>query len=72
MPHIPAGVCWDRGAWKARLSARHLGHFRKEREAAMAYDVAAGETFEDPILNFLPDGTLNPERKRKVSHKTLK
>ena len=68
----PAGVCWDRGAWKARLSSRHLGHFHDEREAAMAYDAAARKEFKDPILNFLPDGSDNPERKKKVSYKTLK
>ena len=59
------GVCWDETVWKARLMRKHLGRFATEEEAARAYDAAARDKLENPILNFLPDGSLNPDRKRR-------
>lgn len=36
------------------------------RQAARAYDAAAKDLYEGPVLNFLPDGSLNPERRKAV------
>jgi hypothetical protein len=47
------GVCWHgkREKWEARIGVNrkrtHLGYFTDETEAAMAYDVAARELFDE-------------------------
>jgi len=40
-----------------------LGRFNDEEAAARAYDAAAKSSYAKPILNFLSDGSLNPDRK---------
>ena len=38
------------------------GPLRHEEAAARAYDEQAKQLHDDPILNFLPNGSLNPDR----------
>lgn len=63
-PHINCsskykGICWDKraGKWKAYIyinnKPRHLGYFRREIDAAEAYDKAAKKYFREfARLNF--------------------
>lgn len=37
-----------------------------QQEAARAYDAKAKELWANPVLNFLPDGALNPDRQKHV------
>lgn len=64
------GVVWDNNRWKAQINVNgrslYLGVFTDEEEAAKAYDLAASAAYANPILNFLPDGSLNPDRRRKM------
>lgn len=60
------GVVKVKGQWLARLCARgqrqEMGPFESEEAAAKAYDEEATKLWENPTLNFLPDGFLNPNR----------
>lgn len=42
---------------------QHIGRFDTEEAAARAYDERAKEPYVKPILNFLPDDSLNPDCK---------
>ena len=57
--------------WAARIceqgKQQYLGCFDTEEEAARAYDERAQQLHHFPTLNFLPDGSLNPDRKKGVS-----
>ena len=75
------GVSWNKrqGKWGAGIKYKgkkvHLGSFASEGDAARAFDTAAGELYQKPILNFLPDGLLNPGRNKclgSASHSILK
>ena len=46
-------------------SRLYLGTYDSEEAAAHAYDQRAKEELQKAILNFLPNGDLNPERKKK-------
>ena len=51
------GVCYDKGHFKATIKkdgkSRHIGSFKTEFEAALAYDIMAKELFgEFACLNF--------------------
>ena len=46
-------------------SQHYLGFFDTEEEAARIYDEKAKRVHVNPILNFLPDGSLNPDRKKR-------
>ena len=43
----------------------NLGTYDTEEAAAQVYDEKAKQLRDNPILNFLPDGSLNPDRKLK-------
>ena len=62
-------VFWSKGRWKAETSLdghpQYIGMYDDEEEAARAYDEIAKQLRDNPILNFLPDGSLNPNRKSK-------
>jgi hypothetical protein len=66
--YLPAGVRWHTAAqkWATALwdgsSSRYLGVFEDKKDAARAYDKEAKKLFVNPVLNFLPDGSLNPDR----------
>jgi hypothetical protein len=72
-----AGVSWvaARGVWTAQLSyaglKHNLGSFDTEEAAARAYDEKVAELWENPILNFLPDGSLNPDRHQVHRHRQV-
>ena len=72
---LPTGVFWSYGKWRATIRShhrnQHLGTFESEEQAARAFDAAAKETYDKPILNFLPDGSLNPNRKQRVAAQRL-
>lgn len=42
-----------------------LGRFDSEEDAARAYDARAEELDDLRVLNFLADGSLNPDRKKR-------
>lgn len=62
------GVAWNNGKWQARIreqaKCKALGIFDTEKAAARAYDERVKKLHHFPILNFLPDGSLNPDRKK--------
>ena len=61
------GVYWSGVKWAVSISIdgrkKHIGHFDSEEEAAKAFDAEA-KRLGRPTLNFLPDGSLNPDRHR--------
>jgi hypothetical protein len=65
-------VVWDahNGKWKASIRedgcSRHLGYYDDDEEAARAYDKKMATLHADAVLNFLPDGSLNPDRKQRI------
>ena len=63
------------GRWVTQIKlngqGKRLGAFDTEEAAARAYDERARKGFVNPILNFLPDGSLNPYRK-KLDSKSVK
>jgi hypothetical protein len=65
VPHT-TGVQRDHNRWEARIRCggrqQHLGRFNTAEEAAKAYDEEAKRRWTNPILNFLPDGSINPDR----------
>jgi hypothetical protein len=50
---------------------RYLGTFGTAEAAAWAYDEEAKQQWTNPILNFLPDGSLNPNRKPRMGSQCL-
>ena len=70
---IYRGVVWSKGRWKALISTDdrnlHLGIYATEEEAARAYDDKAKQLRDNPVLNFLPDGSPNPDRKSKYVYR---
>ena len=66
---LSTGVCKQKGRWYACICAngrnQHLGTYGTEEEAARAYDAKAKQGLLDPVLNFLPDGSLNPDRRKR-------
>ena len=73
-PSVYRGVNRAKGRWVARIGTnglyQHLGSFVNEEAAAQAYDEKAKQVFDNPTLNFLPDGSLNPKRRRKYVEST--
>ncbi len=57
----------DKGKKRACISfqgrQRRLGSFATQEEAARAYDAEATKLRATPVLNFMPDGSMNPNRK---------
>lgn len=63
----PLGVkAAKRGRWRACMNFQgrfvNGGSYGTQEAAAWAYDAKAKELWVNPILNFLPDGSLNPDR----------
>ena len=71
-PSSYRGVGWNHGRWGAFIKAggrsQWFGTYDTEEAAARAYDEKAKQVSDNPILNFLPDGSLNPDRKERKSH----
>ena len=63
------GVHWNKNKWRARIhmqdESRDLGRHDTEEAAARAYDAEVKRVWANPVLNFLPDGSLNPDRKHR-------
>lgn len=61
------GVCWSHGKWVVKYrfhgKLRSSGGFDTQEAAARAHDELMSQLFINPVLNFLPDGSLNPQRK---------
>lgn len=67
------GVCFKNGRWvSVDGQEKHLGRFESEEAAAQAYNARAKELHGCSVLDFLPDGSLNPNRKKGVDSKTLR
>ncbi|EKU22862.1 homing endonuclease rb16 2, partial [Nannochloropsis gaditana CCMP526] len=72
------GIRWHKcnRKWEVQIKYRgkklSLGYFDDELVAAQCYDRRAKELYETPLLNFLPGGKLNPERKRRVDPRSLR
>ena len=49
-----------------RQQSIYLGTFPSELEAALKYDEVAKKMIDNPLLNFLPNGELNPDRRRRI------
>jgi hypothetical protein len=68
-------VSWHFNKWRASIKfqgrTRYLGRFDTEEAAAKAYDEEAKRLWTNPILNFLPDGSINPHRKRRAGRNAL-
>ena len=66
-PSTFRGVSWNNDRWSALIEANRqtqsIGIYGTEEEAARAYDEKAKQLRANLILNFLPDGSLNPDRK---------
>ena len=66
-PSTYRGVPWNNGRWVASIRAdgrqQHLGTFDTEEAAARVFDEKAKQLHANPTLNFLPDGSLNRDRK---------
>ena len=66
-PFTYRGVLWSYGQWQAMIHAngrtQHIGTYSTEEAAARAYDEKAKQLHANSILNFLPDGSLNLDRK---------
>ena len=71
-PSTYRGVAWNYGRWSAQIKVngnqQYLGNYDAEEEAARAYDEKAKQVKAKPILNFLPDGSLNPDHKSKSTY----
>lgn len=67
-PSIYRGVTFTGGRWYAQIhvegQVENRGSFDTEEDTARTYDERAKETRDSPILNFLPDGSLNSDRKK--------
>ena len=68
-----AGVKPNGPTWQANIrldgTTHYLGTYESQEAAARAYDLRAKEEYEDPILNYLPNGQLNPNRKKGYNKK---
>lgn len=81
-PHIPlqycSGLLPSGNTWRVQIGYKgktiKLGSYAAEKkvEAAEMYDKVALALHEEPVLNFLPDGSLNPDRKRMVAGQDLR
>ena len=66
---LSTGSCKPKGGgrWEAFIKAsgriQYIGRFDDEEAAARAFDEKAKQLRVNPILNFLPKGSLNPDRK---------
>ena len=62
------GVKWRYGQWQTKIKVNGqiqvLGPYDTEEGAARAYDEKAKQLHANPILNFLPDGSINPDRRK--------
>ncbi len=70
-------MAWKRGKgkWEVQITYqgryRNLGLFNDEEAAARPYDQEVARLWQNPVLNFLPDGSLNPARKRRAGKQIL-
>ena len=66
-PSTYRGVRWSRGQCAAQINVdgrqQSLGTFDDDEEAARAFDEKSKRVNDNPILNFLPDGSLNHDYK---------
>jgi len=79
LPPSPSpGIRWHKcnRKWEVQIKYRgkklSLGYYDDELQAAQCYDRRAKELYDTPLLNFLPGGKLNPDRKRRVDPRSLR
>ena len=74
-PSTYRGVYWSNGRSEAQIKVnghqQYLGTYDTEEEAARAYDEKAKQLRDKPILNFLPDGSPNPYRKKNIGDQSV-
>lgn len=69
-PFSYRGMSWGHGRWRAEISTngqkQSLGRFDDKEAVVWTYSEKAEQLHDDPIQNFLTNGSINADRKKKI------